>query len=153
MTVIAYRNGIMAADKYNLLAHSAVAGITTKIRNINGTLVGISGKTVLAQAMFKWAEGGFKPEEMPESQKDPEKFVVVVCIPPDGSILLYETSPYPMVNQTPFIAIGSGSDIAHGSMAHGATALQAVEYACLLSPWCGGGIDVLHLNPSETEKE
>jgi len=123
----------------------------TKIRKIvvegHEMLVGVSGHTVTAQAVFEWAQTGFAQDRMPENQKDPEKRNIILCIARDDEkghrTYIYENSHVPWQNEQPFTAIGAGSDLAAGALEMGADARRAVEIATKHSPVCGMGIDTL----------
>lgn len=150
MTVIAYKDGVMAADKLNFNFHGPTASIT-KIRRIviedTEMLVGVAGHTVTAAAVFEWAQGGFKESEMPANQKDPEKRNLILCVVRDDEnghrVYHYENSHVPWRNEEPWTALGAGGDMAAGALAMGADARRAVEVACTHNPVCGMGIDVL----------
>lgn len=110
-------------------------------------LVGVSGHTVTAQAVFEWAEADFREDLMPVNQKDPEKRNLIICVVRDDEkghrTYIYENSHVPWQNEQPVTAIGAGADLAMGALEMGADAQKAVEIACKHNPVCGMGIDTL----------
>ena len=141
MTIICWDGTTLAADKLNWTA-GTIATIC-KIRKIRGELYGISGKTVLANIIWKWIENGMKEKEMPTSQQDGEKSVTIMKIDKDRKIWIYEHSITPWHCEDSFFCIGGGCDLGMGAMAAGATAAQAVEIGIKFNALCGKGVDTL----------
>jgi ATP-dependent protease HslVU (ClpYQ) peptidase subunit len=141
MTCIAWDGKTLAADK------RASYGITittvTKIRRINGLLVGGSGETSFIGMMLDWIEKGRDPAAFPKTQQDKDDWQPILVIELDGSTSLYERTAHPIRHEQQHIAIGSGREFAMAAMHLGCTARAAVEVAIALDCGCGNGIDVL----------
>lgn len=146
MTIIAWDGKTLAADKR--VNFGGMLLTTTKIRRIGNMLVGYAGNADFGEQMLAWIREGMDPEKFPEGQRNKDDWSGVIAISPGGYIRRYERTPYPIVFEDPFVAIGSGRDFAMAAMHLGHDARKAVEVACALNADCGGGIDVLTL---ETE--
>lgn len=151
MTVIVWDGKTLAADKLSF-GHSI--NTITKVRKINGMLVGCSGKTMYNNDIFAWAEGGFVKESMPESQKDFDKSgAQVIVINQDKQILIYETSHIPWVSEAGFHALGSGADFALGAVLAGADAREAVRITSKLCISVGNGVNSISLDSDDVFTE
>ncbi len=143
MTVICYSDGVLAADKR--ATNNGLVRTVTKIRRIRGHLCGGAGELAFLQEMFAWFERGADPSDLPAFQKTNE-FVNFLAITPDGRILKYENSAYPIdFTESGSYAFGSGRDIAMAALFLGKSAKEAVEVACALDVTCGNGVDTLTL--------
>ena len=61
MTIITYRNGVMAGDTIVIEGDLRV-GCTTKVRKMtDGTLAGMAGSFNAVEAFFAWVEAGHLP--------------------------------------------------------------------------------------------
>ena len=142
VTVICWDGKTLVADRMNVGRYNTTTSVT-KIRKIGDDLFGISGNTTLAMQMFDWFERGEVAAEIPKDQLDPDKYVTVMRIKRDGSIVLYESSSIPIPIHERVHAIGAGADFARGAMAAGADALRAVEITIELGVLSGNGTDTL----------
>jgi ATP-dependent protease HslVU (ClpYQ) peptidase subunit len=143
MTVIAWDGKTLAADK--MLTYNNVISSTTKIRKINGHLVGFAGPVATAMEMFEWFKNGCLVEKFPEKQKSNDDAIYLFVVKPDGKLFEYCTSPYPYEIEDSIYACGSGGACAIGALEMGATAEQAVLIASKWNSTCGNGIDILTL--------
>jgi len=143
MTVIAWDGAVMAADRRAV--DSGVELLVSKLRRFDGMLVGISGEAAHAEELFAWFAAGASPEAYPPAQREDATWCAVLAVRPDGTLLRYGLTPYPIQIANSFAAIGSGRDYALAAMHLGRGARQAVEVACALNTSCGGGIDHLFL--------
>lgn len=134
----------MAADK---LADSGGLRVSvTKIYRINGHLVGSAGCSPAANEIMAWFARGADPSDFPEHQRSNENWAGLLVVKPDGGILKFEATPYPVIlDPGQQMAIGSGRDFAMAAMLLGKDAMGAVEVACRLDCGCGGGVDFLTL--------
>lgn len=137
MTVIAYRNGIMAGDS---CWSEPESGLITTIQNKllrlpSGALYGGAGAPddrALVRLLLQVEEPAAIPELatlMAEQLSDLECLLVL----PDETVWIIETGPKGMglcPIEMPFTAIGAGAAVAIGAMAAGATAKRAVAIAC-----------------------
>lgn len=145
MTVICWKDGILAADKRS--TEGSMARTTTKIhRAPNGELLGATGNTSVCRELREWWIAGADATKWPTAGREASLLV----IRPDGKALFVWDGPVPVEIEDSFIAIGSGSDFATAAMHLGKSAREAAEIACLFSTCCGNGIDELALFPDAT---
>lgn len=144
MTVIAYRNGIMASDSRLTNGDQIVPGGYSKIRRLeDGTLIGGCGDVVAIEALFEWAVGDRKVKP-PKVCRDAD----MIMVSPDGTITQMEGRyPYSVRDTGGYYAQGSGGDVALGAMHHGASAVDAVKAAIAHNAACGGEVQMLPLEP------
>lgn len=149
MTIIAYRDGIIAAD--SCVTWETEAGgsrnfgcdklfrktITEGTRQIP-VIVGCTGESFASMVFMDWyGTNKDKPQELFDLGAD----FCCLILRPDG---LYEVDAYcrpvqvklPRSSKRRFHAQGSGSSIALGAMCWGATAAQACRTACEYTPYC-----------------
>lgn len=142
MTTIAYKNGVLAADKqaqWGSFAHPV-----TKIRRMkDGSVAGGSGELTFVLQMFEWLDAGAEPGTFPKDQRDKDDWQPILVVRPTGQILLYERTPYPVVSEGPMFAIGSGRDYALMAMHLGKSAPEAVELASRFDRGTGSQVDTL----------
>lgn len=142
MSTVVYRDGVLAADR-QVTDDNRCLGEVRKIFKGKDCLIGTTGAYSDAMAFVKWAEKGFPPKEKPESVRDVEAIVVRR----DGS---YYVTTAPLWIEEPigsdFYASGSGSSIAIGALAMGATSVEAVQIAMQYDVYTGKGLDVLTLD-------
>lgn len=135
MTVIAYKDGILACDSL-IIQGDAIAGEARKLvavpETAGGGWMAGAGPTARVNQFIAKAIAGADP--MPSDEG-----VSVLWVRPGGLVFAVEAeSIFEMV--APFHAIGSGSHVALGAMSAGATAIEAVEAACKICISCGGEV-------------
>ncbi|SFI84433.1 hypothetical protein [Albimonas pacifica] len=139
MTTIAYRDGVMVADTGCWDGDTYVGEVVKAIRTSAGALVGVSGSAADAGRVFAWAEGGADgPLEIKNGTE-------ALLVSPEGAISFIETEGRPVPIKTEFAATGSGTTIAIGAMAAGASAERAVEIAAQRDAHTRGPFTVLRL--------
>lgn len=143
MTVIAWDGKTLAADKR--MGFGTEFATVTKIRRINGCLVGWAGEAALGKVLIEWFRNGCRPEDFPEGQRNTSRVGALLVIRPSGEIQHYAAEPFPLVVEDNFYALGSGSGFASAALYLGHDARRAVEVACALDMNCGNGIDTLTL--------
>lgn len=146
MTVICWDGETLAADKRSI--NAGLVSKVTKIRRINGCLVGSAGDFSPIQAMFNWFAKGADTEKLPDCQKDKDRFAILLVITPEKKIMRYEQDGFPYEIEEDKYAIGCGRDYAIAAMAMGADAVKAVEIASRFDAGCGDGVDTLSFTPS-----
>jgi ATP-dependent protease HslVU (ClpYQ) peptidase subunit len=127
MTVIAYKDGVLAADKR--AENNGLAMTVTKIEKIKDALVGVSGNAAHTFALFSWVENGCVKDDYPEFQKT-DDYSVILMITHKREIVRFERTPWPIHFHDLYHATGSGRNYAIAAMHMGATAIEAVEIAC-----------------------
>lgn len=142
MTIIAWRDGIVAADSLATSDDVVTSRKFKKIRRMaDGRVAAMMGAAVGAQEILRWIEGGEVGEQ---PRFEGEKSATVVVIGPEG-LTSYDEYGKELISEAPYRAFGCGRDLALGAMAAGATAEEAVRAACEHSVYCGGEITVLTL--------
>lgn len=143
MTTVAYKDGVLAADR--AISANGHIGATRKVnrRKSDGALIGWCGTVSVCQ---KWAEWFLAGERgtAPGLGSDDESASQVIVVRPDGSVEQYDRYGR-AVYDAPYYAIGSGTDYALGAMAFGATARQAVAAAMKHDHMTGSGVQYVFL--------
>jgi ATP-dependent protease HslVU (ClpYQ) peptidase subunit len=150
VTTIAYKNGILAADRRATVNNWTFE--TTKIRRLSGgRLAAGAGDFAFVLAMYAWLEAGAKVEDFPADQRSEKEWEPVLVVARDGTLLRYERTPYPIEVSAPFYAQGSGRDYALMAMRLGKSAPEAVQLAAEFDPSTGPTVDTLTISPSAGE--
>lgn len=142
MTIICFRDGVLAADKRSVNHFRPTT--VTKIFRIGDSLTAVSGDLVKGLEIIEWIRAGRKDEELPAFQRSLDQFVPVLLVSNSG-LHLFENSPIPFRIEEPFFAMGSGRDYALMAMHLGCDAKEAVRLTCEMTTCCGNGIDALAL--------
>lgn len=145
MTVVAWDGRSLAADK--MTDFGGLWSTTTKVHAVpGGGAIATTGLAALGAELVNWVMNGAKPVDFPSGdQRNPDKCCSALVITPDGQVLQYEHTPYPIRIQNRHWAIGSGRDFAMAAMFLGHSASGAVSIACALCNTCGGGVDVVNV--------
>ncbi|MDE2022295.1 MAG: hypothetical protein KGI71_05295 [Patescibacteria group bacterium] len=131
----------MAADRLAANAHGDFA--LTKVRIIRDRLVGYAGPADGLGAFLVWLAAGAVVGDYPK--RDDADGMYALVVEPDGTAWRYERTPFPILVEGTFAAIGSGAPFASAALYLGKTAPEAVEVAIALDSYCGRGIDTLTL--------
>ena len=143
MTIIAYKDGIMAADTQTFSGDIRGAQ-TVKIVAAGGRLYGASGDAGPSQAWrLAMLEGRDTTDLLPD--KDKRNFTILEA-GPDG---VWQTDWSGRSREPDAAAIGAGWEIALGAMHAGASAEDAVRICIAACVWCGGDVTVLRLPEAE----
>ncbi len=138
MTTIAFRAGIMAADRAVHLGNDwkKPDRATKIVRLEDGSLFAAAGDSGVWGKLLAWLQ-------LPEADRGdrPEIPDCDVLLITDGRLWFYTGAGKRLVD-APFAAIGSGSPVAYGAMYAGADAKRAVEIAALVDPWTGSEVQV-----------
>lgn len=145
MTVVVWRDGVMAADS-GVFRSDQVVALTRKIHRFeNGALVGCSGNLSKVSTFIDWYAAGADPESR-RMTGDPGFEALVVT--PDGRVRVYlSANEVEDRMEAPYFAIGSGAEVAFGALAHGASAIEAVEAAIKHHVFCVGPVAHEFLTP------
>lgn len=139
MTVVAYKDGVLASDSL-IQAGGMRSGSATKIiKTRDGFLAGGAGEMGKMVRFLRWADG-----DKSEPTEDLEGFEGILVYP-DGRVISYDGTGEPLDIKSEFYALGTGSDIAIGVMEMGGTPQQAVKAAIKWSTGCGGKVQVVKL--------
>lgn len=141
MTIIVYKDGVMASDS-QISSNDWHYGWSEKTaRNLRGDLLGASGDQGFMVRMLQWFLAGEKTS--PPSARDGDKHYdcMIVRSKSQQILTLSDTTFCPLENASH--AIGSGRTFALGAMEHGASAVDAVKTAIKFDLYCGGEIRAL----------
>lgn len=141
MTVIAYRDGIMAADSMVTQEGDVKMLNSIKIVCKKGWMLAVTGDECPPDALvldwfFRGDPKDYKREPIPKFKFN------MLAISPEGKIQLWDQKGFFEPLKTAFYAVGAGADFAMGAMEVGATAVEGVRAAIKWSPHCGGRITV-----------
>ena len=146
MTVIAYRDGVIAADTGAQVGGTFFGHARKIARDDQGRLAGAAGNATYAHAFLKWFKDGDwdkkdapPPPEAKLTETSIDRGVIFLN---DGSIRIYEPDGMFEIRGD-FYALGSGRDIALGAMHAGADAVKAAKIAAAIEAGCCGDIEVL----------
>lgn len=141
MTVIAYKDGILASDsQLSGEGETIINGSTKKLwRNSDGWLIGLAGEYHKIVAVKKWFKKGMK-KAFPEDTKT----VTGILVSPKGKVYWLEHGVRVRTKE-PYHAEGAGAREAMAAMFMGASAELAVQVACLYNAGCSGDVQTMKL--------
>lgn len=139
MTIVIYRDGVMAADSQVGLDGTAVGTYKKVIKTKDGWLAGASGEISAMEEFFNWVRDG--------RQKDnpPIPGMSGMMVSPKGEVFQVDENLIPYKMESEFYICGSGYAVAIGALAMGASPEKAVEITIKYSYSCGGPIEVVTL--------
>ncbi len=143
MTVIVYRDGILAADSLVCSSNTRI-GSDKKIYKIKHYLIGAAGDTSVIEDILHWIKNGKDRDKKPTFNSS-SSFEGIIINTKTAEVTYIELSCSEFPVKAPYYAIGIGADFALGAMYKGADAEEAVEAAISLSTACGGAIQVLRV--------
>jgi hypothetical protein len=147
MTVVVYRDGVMAADTADWIGNIAYTfDIEKVVRLPDGSLMGASGDSGDIQAFHKWATNGF-----PEQQGKAEDVFSAMIVRPDGTIWSYDKTWRPERVFGDWYGCGAHVEFINGLMVAGIDAIGAVELAIKHCAFAAGRIYFLMLQPQDAE--
>lgn len=137
MTTIAYRDGVLAADSRLVYGESEIEqdSVQKIMRTRDGRLLGGAGHhSIVATYMRALAVIGKK---LPPLPKDCGSVIEVF---PNREIIIHNNESWVSRGKIEYGAWGSGSGIAKGAMAMGASAVEAIKITSKLDAFTGGRI-------------
>jgi hypothetical protein len=148
MTTIVYRAPFLVGDRccsHNGSRHYDQQKI---FRRHDGALIGIAGNGNLAARWRNWwMDGEPEGKEPARAFGDGDDYSIGgFIIRRDGAVIQFDRFGEDEVTG-PYFAIGSGSEVALGALAMGATAKQAVEICVRYDVFSGGVPDILEHKP------
>jgi hypothetical protein len=138
MSVVTWDGRILAADRQACIGDTVIT-CPKLFKLSNGEVVAFIGDNDIGLSLKEWYENGHELGQWPESRKD-DKWSNLIVASKEGCFF-YESLPIKAKIYDPFMAWGTGADVALGSMAMGANAVKAVEIASQHSASCGKGCD------------
>lgn len=139
MTIVVYRDGVIASDSASWSEDTCCGSIKKCGRSEKGLLWGVTGQALVVQDVAKWADD---PMSEPPTYDDQNEVIVVW---PDGTVKHLEKGRWTDL-LAPYHVAGSGMDIAMGALMMGATAVQAVAAAIEHNAYCAGEIQSYSLH-------
>jgi hypothetical protein len=150
MTVIVYRDGVMASDTMGSRANIKAYGFVKMAVGVDGAVHGGSGDWCKISKYMDWVRGGYvgecpAPEANDEGSCD---FHVLIADAGGCSVLTHKgREPSPE-----YAATGSGLEIAYGALFMGASAADAVRAAIHHADGCGGEVVEMRVGDVERTK-
>jgi hypothetical protein len=139
MTTVAWRDGVLAADRKGSL--NGTGHRVTKLRRTKTHAIAFAGTVSTGIQFIDWFKGA-RDGECP-LDRDTSAFVMDL---ETGKCEHWENGvPCPIEDK--FAAIGSGMDLAIGAMSFGASAIEAVECASEWDNGSGLGINFARSRP------
>lgn len=137
---------IQVASDTQLTGGDTIHGDVIKIVRLGNTIIGGCGDFQEVVKWMKWMVQGECATEL-QSAESFSGFIVssdgvMKCV--DNRFIEYQVT-----NKHGIFAFGTGDRIALGAMRAGATAEEAVQIACELDIYSGGGVDVLEMKRGE----
>lgn len=144
MTVIAYRDGILASDTLCSDDQFGQKYFRDKIRRIGTYWMAESGEDRYIDMFCAWWAGG-RQSPIP---KIPKTELGMIVVDAQLRVTMWCDAGYGMPIIEPFCATGSGGKNAMGAFRRKATAIQAVRAAIEDDPNCGGRVRYVDIRRS-----
>jgi hypothetical protein len=148
MTVIAYRDGVLATDQRGFRGDTAV--LSNKIHKVSDGWMAGAGSTATILEVVNWYRAGADPKEFPANQRTENNDVIVLLT--KHGVFVFERGPFPVRFRGDFLACGSGAAYAHTAMHLGKSSLEAAKVAGELCITCGGGVDFVRLDDDAVQE-
>lgn len=141
MTVIAYRDGIMASDSTSWAGNASHPWATKMARAEDGTLYGVCGRASFGNNFLTWVKDGCVGD-WPDLGKEPngESTLIVLFATVDRKISLLTAYGFETFENAPYMAIGAEAAVALGALYAGVAAPHALLAACQHGDRCRGPI-------------
>jgi hypothetical protein len=136
VTVIAFKDGIMAADTQETWGNAKVR-VCKLVRLPDGGVAGAAGEGAASQAALNWLASDGSLDGISDRTLPDINGAEILIARGDGSLwMLYNRFPgYPLLDKT--AAIGCGSDAARMALAYGASAIEACQRVAKQDIFCG----------------
>lgn len=166
MTTIAYKDGVLASDSMVSDVHRGLyEGTTQKVFQLSGGCLYASSGDYDDRAVRALLDSVRSPDQLPSPQQLWECDVNADCVLvfPDGQVFIItittdvepgdDENPVQAAEifqvSAPYVAVGSGRQIALGAMWAGRSAAQAIEAACEHNVWTRGPVQSMRLRAAE----
>lgn len=148
MTIIAVKNGIMAADSESVTSGGLRAPMPfPKITRGPGGLIGMTGAVSDMWAVSQWFVAGEKQDEKPPGLKTGEQGIGAIILRPDGVVWHGDERLTFWRGENPSTTgLSTACYFCEGAMAAGLSAEDAVRLAIGRVDMIGGPVQVEHLN-------
>lgn len=149
MTVIAYRDGVMAADGRVTSKDFILRDNDKKVFKLkDGSLLGMAGSVVGCVIIQREVERAVKDGKKAKVLSLPSinvKNAEALLVGPGGEIWFFSSREWERIPE-PYTAIGAGYLVAMTALDYGASAEEACKYVCKRVSSCGGKIRVVKLD-------
>jgi ATP-dependent HslUV protease subunit HslV len=130
MTVISYRDGVMAADTGGFRGDSVMPWFRKVARGPDGSLYGGSGSAARVCEFLAWVDGGYEGDmPLPVSAGEGLSDFAVLIVRPDDRIEILSHEGCEILYGAPYVAIGACAEVCLGAMYAGGDAETAIKAA------------------------
>jgi hypothetical protein len=130
MTVIAYRDGVMAADAGGWRGDAVMPWFRKVARGPDGALYGGSGSAARVCEFLAWVDGGCLGEmPLPRAEGKGRSDMSILIARPDGGVEILSHESREILTGAPYAAIGACAEVCLGAMYAGADAETAIRAA------------------------
>lgn len=146
MSMIVYKDGVMAADTQSSVGDMIVSTSAKKIHRLpDGSLLGYAGRVDRGQEFLRWAKGGYKDDDKPAACADEHDFHGAVVLPSGAPVLYNHDFSYMDASDLGWVALGVGFEFAFALHTLGWTAEQIIAHAIKHCEGVGGIVYALRL--------
>lgn len=141
MTVIAYRDGVMASDSGAFEGDSVYPWSRKVASGADGALWGYAGCSAIGDEFLKWVLGGYRgPRPL---VGDADNNINVLVAHPNGRLRILTQHGEENFDTAPFMALGGAASFAMGALFAGADAETAVQASIEFSKLAAGKVQVV----------
>lgn len=146
MTIIAYRDGVMAADSL-ATAGDRITGHVKKVFKVmtprGPEVFGVAGAATYLPLIRAYLEGKGPipmPNDVERGLPQADRHGYAVLVASQNGVRIICDGCEGEASVAPYHVIGCGAEFAQGALAVGKSAEDAVKAAIECSPWCGGDV-------------
>jgi len=143
MSIIAWDGKIVAADKQ--ATEGDIRSLCRKLERIRGAIVATVGDVSHSTKLIKWYRAKGSEADFPKYSAKEDAMLIVFN--DNGQVYEYGATGGKFLITDPFMAWGTGKDLALGAMAMGANAKKAAQIACKYNVTCGMGVVSYRIGP------
>lgn len=150
MTVIAYKDGVLAADRLGVAGSLKTQHTKVRLSRDKSAALAIAGCASRGKELQDWYDNGEEADNFPEQQDGHEAVLIVMR---EDGVWEYDGCPFPIQVEGEFSAWGSGAEFASMAMHLGLSASEAVRATEDLCAFCGLGQDSIALTQLKFKPE
>ena len=142
MTIIVYRDGVMAADTGGESQGATTRWMRKLARDKQGTLYGVAGMAECAHRFLNWVDDGSEGvPPLPEAKgNDDNTFLIMRCIAGRLPEIVAARGTEFCLPSARYVVLGACREVALGALWMGATAEQAVQVCIEHSLYAHGDV-------------
>ncbi|MBP8233993.1 MAG: hypothetical protein KAY22_16975 [Rhizorhabdus sp.] len=145
MTVIAIKNGIIAADS-QLTVDDSLKLSCEKLFRVRDGVIGFVGATAPGNELLHHLRKAHCTDPLPLKSEGYAREDFGALLLTRHGVYLYDNSLSPDRVTGAFFALGTGAPFALAAMHCGRTAIESVRLAIKLNPYCGGPVRWMRLD-------